>query len=206
MGEWQEEISPVGCYWSVIHQHNISSQSVVQSYLEGVGWGLQQLREARTELKEVSHALRKAGLEARRNADGVKSLETLREISFHHCQLLAAVSNLPRLYSGEPTTPLSPNPHIVSRPNTRLKQKNMSQQDNLPVPSCFLLSLDVFFLPAWCYRIVFSLITVPEGLYYGAVINNNFVAQYRPLFVKAAPGNFTLWWSQEAARDNSLGF
>ncbi|XP_029910573.1 exocyst complex component 3-like protein [Myripristis murdjan] len=74
-------------------------KSVVQSYLEGVGWGLQQLREARTELEEVSHALRKAGLEARRNADGVKSLETLREISFHHCQLLAAVSNLPRLYS-----------------------------------------------------------------------------------------------------------
>ncbi|XP_071767354.1 exocyst complex component 3-like protein isoform X1 [Centroberyx gerrardi] len=74
-------------------------KSVVQSYLEGVGWGLEQLREARAELKEVSHALRKAGLESNRNAEGVKSLETLREVSVNHCQLLAAVSNLPRLYS-----------------------------------------------------------------------------------------------------------
>lgn len=74
---------------------------MVQSYLEGVGWGLEQLREARVELKEVSHALRKTGLESNRNGEGVKSLERLREVSVNHCQLLAAVSNLPRLYSGE---------------------------------------------------------------------------------------------------------
>ncbi|KAM3870414.1 exocyst complex component 3-like protein [Diretmus argenteus] len=74
-------------------------KSMVQSYLEGVGWGLEQLREARAELKEVSHALRKAGLESSRNAEGVKSLETLREVSVNHCQLLAAVSNIPQLFS-----------------------------------------------------------------------------------------------------------
>ncbi|KAM7396310.1 hypothetical protein PAMP_019359 [Pampus punctatissimus] len=74
-------------------------KSMVQSYLEGVGWGLEQLREARVELKEVSHALKKAGLESNRNGDGLKSLEKLREVSVNHCQLLAAVSNLPRLYS-----------------------------------------------------------------------------------------------------------
>ncbi|KAM4619334.1 exocyst complex component 3-like protein [Polymixia lowei] len=74
-------------------------KSVVQSYLEGVGWGLEQLREARAELREASHTLQKAGLESSRNADGVKSLEKLREVSVNHCQLLAAVSNLPRLYS-----------------------------------------------------------------------------------------------------------
>ncbi|XP_069570442.1 exocyst complex component 3-like protein [Brachyistius frenatus] len=74
-------------------------KSMVQSYLEGVGWGLEQLREARAELKEVSHALKKAGLESDRNADGVKSLERLRDVSVDHRQLLAAVSNLPRLYS-----------------------------------------------------------------------------------------------------------
>ncbi|KAF1387346.1 hypothetical protein PFLUV_G00104480 [Perca fluviatilis] len=74
-------------------------KSMVQSYLEGVGWGLEQLREARAELKEVSHALKKAGLESNRNAEGVKSLERLREVSVNHRQLLAAVSNLPRLYS-----------------------------------------------------------------------------------------------------------
>lgn len=79
----------------------LSFQSMVQSYLEGVGWGLEQLREARAELKEVSHALKKAGLESGRITDGVKSLERLREVSVDHCQLLAAVSNLPRLYSGE---------------------------------------------------------------------------------------------------------
>ncbi|KAG7231045.1 hypothetical protein INR49_025075 [Caranx melampygus] len=74
-------------------------KSMVQSYLEGVGWGLEQLQEARAELKEVSHALRKAGRESNQNTEGVKSLERLREVSVNHCQLLAAVSNLPRLYS-----------------------------------------------------------------------------------------------------------
>ncbi|KAK2841702.1 hypothetical protein Q5P01_011902 [Channa striata] len=74
-------------------------KSMVQSYLEGVGWGLEQLREARTELKEASHALRKAELESNQNAQGMKFLERLREVSVNHCQLLAAVSNLPRLYS-----------------------------------------------------------------------------------------------------------
>uniref|UniRef100_A0A3B4WJD5 Exocyst complex component 3-like 1 n=1 Tax=Seriola lalandi dorsalis TaxID=1841481 RepID=A0A3B4WJD5_SERLL len=74
-------------------------KSMVQSYLEGVGWGLEQLQEARSELRDVSHALKKAGLESSQNAEGVKSLERLREVSVNHCQLLAAVSNLPRLYS-----------------------------------------------------------------------------------------------------------
>ncbi|KAK2918268.1 exocyst complex component 3-like protein isoform X2 [Channa argus] len=74
-------------------------KSMVQSYLEGVGWGLEQLREARTELKEASHALKKAELESSQNTEGVKFLERLREVSVNHYQLLAAVSNLPRLYS-----------------------------------------------------------------------------------------------------------
>ncbi|KAI2648445.1 Exocyst complex component 3-like protein [Labeo rohita] len=73
-------------------------KSVVQSYLEGVDWGLGQLREARAELREVSHDLHKANLESRKNSEEVTTLETLREISVTHCQLLAAVSNLPRLY------------------------------------------------------------------------------------------------------------
>nr|XP_020441340.1 exocyst complex component 3-like protein isoform X2 [Monopterus albus] len=74
-------------------------KSMVQSYLEGVGWGLEQLREARSELTEVSHTLKKAALESSRNVEGVMSLERLREVSVNHHQLLAAVSNLPRLYS-----------------------------------------------------------------------------------------------------------
>lgn len=73
---------------------------MVQSYLEGVGWGLEQLREAKTELKEVSQALKRSGLESNQSTEGLKSLERLREVSVNHCQLLAAVSNLPRLYSG----------------------------------------------------------------------------------------------------------
>uniref|UniRef100_A0A8D2ZLL2 Exocyst complex component 3-like 1 n=1 Tax=Scophthalmus maximus TaxID=52904 RepID=A0A8D2ZLL2_SCOMX len=63
------------------------------------GWGLEQLQEAKVELREVSHALKKAGLESNQNADRVKPLERLREVSVNHCQLFAAVSNLPRLYS-----------------------------------------------------------------------------------------------------------
>uniref|UniRef100_W5L090 Exocyst complex component 3-like 1 n=1 Tax=Astyanax mexicanus TaxID=7994 RepID=W5L090_ASTMX len=78
---------------------NSRLKSVVQSYLEGVDWGLGQLREARAELRDVSHAMHKVRLECSKNAEGTLPLETLREISTNHCQLLAAVSNLPRLYS-----------------------------------------------------------------------------------------------------------
>ncbi|KAJ8417478.1 hypothetical protein AAFF_G00287050 [Aldrovandia affinis] len=74
-------------------------KSVVQSYLEGVGWGLEQLREARGELREVSRSLGEAGVESRQNAEGVLVLDTLRETAGNYRQLLAAVSNLPRLYS-----------------------------------------------------------------------------------------------------------
>lgn len=73
---------------------------MVQSYLEGVGWGLEQLREARAELSEVSQALKRAGQESSQSSEGMKTLERLREVSVNHRQLLAAVSNLPRLYSG----------------------------------------------------------------------------------------------------------
>ncbi|XP_034033042.1 exocyst complex component 3-like protein isoform X3 [Thalassophryne amazonica] len=74
-------------------------KSMVQSYLEGVGWGLEQLREARADLKEASHTLRTATVEFDQNTDGDKCLQRLRELSVDHRQLLAAVSNLPRLYS-----------------------------------------------------------------------------------------------------------
>ncbi|XP_047237190.1 exocyst complex component 3-like protein isoform X2 [Girardinichthys multiradiatus] len=74
-------------------------KSMVQSYLEGVGWGLEQLREAREELREVSLTLKEAGLESDGNTDCVTSLEKLREASVNHHQLYAAVSNLPQLYA-----------------------------------------------------------------------------------------------------------
>ncbi|XP_067091000.1 exocyst complex component 3-like protein [Osmerus mordax] len=74
-------------------------KSVVQSYLEGVGWGLEQLREAKADLKEVAHTLRKTRSESSGNAEAVKVLEKLKDLSVNHCQLLAAVSNLPRLYA-----------------------------------------------------------------------------------------------------------
>ncbi|XP_012677756.2 exocyst complex component 3-like protein [Clupea harengus] len=73
-------------------------KSVVQSYLEGVGWGLEQLREARAELREVSHTLQKVSAEAKKSVKGASALENLQEVTDDHCQLLAAVSNLPRLY------------------------------------------------------------------------------------------------------------
>lgn len=75
-------------------------QSVVQSYLEGVDWGLGQLREACAELREVSQDMNLVRLESRKNAESINALDTLRETSINHCQLLAAVTNLPHLYSG----------------------------------------------------------------------------------------------------------
>lgn len=74
---------------------------MVRSYLEGVGWGLEQLQDARAELMTVSQALKKTELESSRSTDGEKSLEKLREVSVHHRQLLTAVRNLPRLYAGD---------------------------------------------------------------------------------------------------------
>ncbi|XP_061775979.1 exocyst complex component 3-like protein isoform X1 [Nerophis ophidion] len=74
-------------------------KSMVQSHLEEVGRCMEQLREAQDELRQVSDALKKAGLEYGHNQDGLKNLERLREVSVNHGQLLAAVSNLPRLYS-----------------------------------------------------------------------------------------------------------
>ncbi|KAM9815438.1 exocyst complex component 3-like protein isoform X3 [Syngnathus typhle] len=74
---------------------------MVQSYLEEVGWGMEQLREAQAELWEPCQALKKAGVEYNSNRDEIKSLERLREVSVNHHQLLTAINNLPRLYSGE---------------------------------------------------------------------------------------------------------
>ncbi|TRY75974.1 hypothetical protein DNTS_010882 [Danionella cerebrum] len=97
-----EHLERLGQYKKRESQRTASIQSrlksVVQSYLEGVDWGLGQLREARGELRGASHDLYKANLESRKNSGQVSALETLREVSANHCQLLAAVSNLPRLY------------------------------------------------------------------------------------------------------------
>ncbi|XP_060784253.1 exocyst complex component 3-like protein isoform X2 [Neoarius graeffei] len=78
---------------------NSRLKSVVQSYLEGVDWGLGQLRDARAELREVSDAMNLVRLESRKNAESINALDTLREMSINHCQLLAAVTNLPHLHS-----------------------------------------------------------------------------------------------------------
>lgn len=73
---------------------------MVQSYIDGVSWGLEQLGEAQAKLSEVTHILKKVGLESSYNTEGLESLETLKEVSVNHRQLLAAVGNLPQLYSG----------------------------------------------------------------------------------------------------------
>lgn len=74
-------------------------KSMVQSYIDGVSWGLEQLGEAQAKLSEVTHILKKVGLESSYNTEGLESLETLKEVSVNHRQLLAAVGNLPQLYS-----------------------------------------------------------------------------------------------------------
>ncbi|XP_062856212.1 exocyst complex component 3-like protein [Trichomycterus rosablanca] len=78
---------------------NSRLKSVVQSYLEGVDWGLGQLREARAEVREVRYAMNVVKLESNKNAENISTLDTLREASINHCQLLATVTNLPHLCS-----------------------------------------------------------------------------------------------------------
>ncbi|XP_036391446.1 exocyst complex component 3-like protein [Megalops cyprinoides] len=74
-------------------------KSVVQSYLEGVGRGLQHLRHARAELRDAALSLAEAEAAARRSAEASRPLDALREAAGRHGQLRAAVSNLPRLYA-----------------------------------------------------------------------------------------------------------
>lgn len=88
-------------------------KSMVQTYLEGIDRGLKQLREARQELKEVSYSLAEVKAEGFQNAGGTEALGVLRAASISHSQLLAAVSNLPRLHSGESTCHSVMNPAVT---------------------------------------------------------------------------------------------
>ncbi|XP_051916820.1 exocyst complex component 3-like protein isoform X5 [Hippocampus zosterae] len=90
---------------------------MVHSYLEEVGWGMVQLREALAELSEPSQTLKKAGVEFNRNQDEMKSLERLRAVSVNHRQLFTAVSYLPRLYSGKELWAVVSNALAVVRQN-----------------------------------------------------------------------------------------
>ncbi|XP_020789338.1 exocyst complex component 3-like protein [Boleophthalmus pectinirostris] len=74
-------------------------KSMVDAYIDGVGWGVEKLHEARAELHKGTRLLRKAEQNSSWNTDVTQSLEKLREVSVRHSQLLAAVDNLPRLYS-----------------------------------------------------------------------------------------------------------
>ncbi|RXM31215.1 Exocyst complex component 3-like protein, partial [Acipenser ruthenus] len=74
-------------------------KSAVQSYLEGVGSGLEQLRSALAEIREVSCTLGEVRSEWSGKASGFQSLEHLREIASEHERLAAAFNNLPHLCS-----------------------------------------------------------------------------------------------------------
>ncbi|MBN3288102.1 EX3L1 protein, partial [Polyodon spathula] len=74
-------------------------KSAVQSYLEGVGSGLEQLRSALADVREVSCILGEVRSEWSGKASGFQSLEHLREIASEHERLAAAFNNLPHLCS-----------------------------------------------------------------------------------------------------------
>ncbi|XP_033897405.3 exocyst complex component 3-like protein isoform X1 [Acipenser ruthenus] len=74
-------------------------KSAVQSYLEGVGSGLEQLRLALADTREVSCTLGEVRSEWSGKASGFQSLEHLREIASEHERLAAAYNNLPHLFS-----------------------------------------------------------------------------------------------------------
>uniref|UniRef100_A0AAV2MPH9 Neutrophil cytosol factor 4 n=1 Tax=Knipowitschia caucasica TaxID=637954 RepID=A0AAV2MPH9_KNICA len=74
-------------------------KAMVQSYIDGVGWGVEKLHGARAALSEGTHLLKKAEQDIRWNTRRGECLVKLQEVSVRHTQLVAAVHNLPHLYS-----------------------------------------------------------------------------------------------------------
>lgn len=79
----------------------LPSQSVVQSYLEGVKTGVWQLAQGLEAVQEAREALGQARGLLRGMAEAVQALEPLREQVSQHQQLQALSQLLPRLRAGE---------------------------------------------------------------------------------------------------------
>lgn len=76
-------------------------QSTVQSYLEGVSAGLEQLRSAAQEVQGVCQDLGAARWALLDSADHFQGLQQMRKLMEEHVQLASVVQVLPQIFSGK---------------------------------------------------------------------------------------------------------
>ncbi|XP_048371549.1 exocyst complex component 3-like protein [Sphaerodactylus townsendi] len=98
-----EQLRGLGFYRIRELQRNSSIQSriksTVQSYLEGMSTGLEQLHSALADIHHVRQALESVQQELASSAGSFQSLQLLREVALEHTQLGSVVSTLPQLFS-----------------------------------------------------------------------------------------------------------
>ncbi|NWU96013.1 EX3L1 protein, partial [Upupa epops] len=98
-----EKLEKLGQYRSRETQRNRSIQSrlktTVQSYLEGVSTGLEQLRSAAQEVQSVCQDLGAARWALLDDADRFQGLQQMRALMADHVQLASVVQVLPQLFS-----------------------------------------------------------------------------------------------------------
>ncbi|XP_061450051.1 exocyst complex component 3-like protein [Rhineura floridana] len=74
-------------------------KSTVQSYLEGMSMGLEQLHSAAADVQDVRQALGGVCQSLASSADSFQSLQRLRDVAVEHAQLGSVVQTLPQLFS-----------------------------------------------------------------------------------------------------------
>ncbi|NXJ85015.1 EX3L1 protein, partial [Trogon melanurus] len=98
-----EKLEGLGHYRSRETQRNSSIQSrlksTVQSYLEGVSVGLEQLRSAAQEVQSICQDLGAARWALLDSADRFQGLQQMRALVAEHVQLASVVQVLPQLFS-----------------------------------------------------------------------------------------------------------
>ncbi|NXA73305.1 EX3L1 protein, partial [Thryothorus ludovicianus] len=98
-----EKLEGLGHYRRRETQRNSSIQSrlksTVQSYLEGVNAGLEQLRSAAQEVQSVCQDLGAARWALLDSADHFQGLQQMRELMEEHVQLASVVQVLPQIFS-----------------------------------------------------------------------------------------------------------
>ncbi|NXU43269.1 EX3L1 protein, partial [Drymodes brunneopygia] len=98
-----EKLEGLGHYRRRETQRNSSIQSrlksTVQSYLEGVSAGLEQLRSAAQEVQSVCQELGAARWALLDSADHFQGLQQMRELMEEHVQLASVVQVLPQIFS-----------------------------------------------------------------------------------------------------------
>uniref|UniRef100_A0A8B9IT25 Exocyst complex component 3 like 1 n=1 Tax=Amazona collaria TaxID=241587 RepID=A0A8B9IT25_9PSIT len=98
-----EKLEGLGQYRSRETQRNSSIQSrlksTVQSYLEGVSAGLEQLRSAAQEVQSLCQDLGAARWALLNTADRFQGLQQMRALMAEHVQLASVVQVLPQLFS-----------------------------------------------------------------------------------------------------------